>query len=189
MLDEKEFSDLYWMNVKRMMENAERGDRSDDSSDEENRRRGRDSDYEWEDPRDQMNDGMPNAMDVFNNFAGENEKMSYEQFGDGFRSLEGGEVDEDRIKEAWEMCDQNSNGKLGKQEFRDCYWQYRHDRMMRGYWSRYSEDNYINMANFSMGYKESDPDAKFEDIERMYYEADRNGDGNLDEKEFQELYW
>lgn len=70
------------------------------------------------------------------------------------------------------MCDQNGNGKLGKQEFRDCYWQYRHDRQMRMYWSRYSYDGYMLMASFEQGYRENDQDARMEDIEKMYYEAD-----------------
>jgi len=103
-------------------------------------------------------------MKIFNEFAHTDgvDHMSYEEYTTAFRNVEGEGVDEARINQGWEMCDQNRDGQINKREFKNCYWQYRHDRQMRMYWENYSEEGFINMANFAAGAMEHEPGMRME---------------------------
>lgn len=184
-----------WGNMGR----EERGGRSDDSSDRENRRRGSDSDDrrerrggssdeenrqrdQWDREEGGFMDGLPNAMQLWDNHAVEKpwEGMQRFEFENAYRSVHNAELNDEEIEGGWKGCDEDGDMMLHFKEFRRCYIEYRHMRAVNDFWNRYSSQDSLNMDEFMSGIREMDDNMPAAEMQGYFSRGDMNGDQLID---------
>jgi len=110
----------------------------------------------------EFNDGLPNAEQLFNDFAMEMpwEGMLRHEYENAYRTIQGDVASAD-IEEGWRMCDVNESTTIDMQEFTECYRLYRHGRQMHQYWVQFAIDQEmgLTMDEFRAGYMTADPHA------------------------------
>ena len=102
----------------------------------------------------EFNDGLPNARQIFMDFAKSEGGMNRDEYMNAYRTIQG-EVNDQEMEDGWKMCDVDGSGMIDMQEFTECYRLYRHGREMHMYWVQFAIDQEagLTMDEFHAGFK------------------------------------